>query len=106
VTQKAGWTSTPWKVPPDIQGIEDVTFHINRLGSAVGIDPSLLGFGEQLSGGLGDGGFFRVSILASIKAQMLRTAVKTGLERLFEIHVAYKYGKTFLPRAKTMETHV
>ena len=85
---------------PDIQGIEDVTFHINRLGSAVGIDPSLLGFGEQLSGGLGDGGFFRVSILASIKAQMLRTAVKTGLERLFEIHVAYKYGKTFLPGQK------
>jgi hypothetical protein len=85
---------------PDIQGIEDVTFHVKRLGSALGIDPSLLGFGEMLSGGLGDGGFFRMSILASIKAQSLRRAMKTGLERLFDIHVAYKYGKVFLPGQK------
>jgi hypothetical protein len=85
---------------PDIQGVEDVNFHVKRLGSALGIDPALLGFGEMLSGGLGDGGFFRISILAAIKAQMLRRAVKSALERIFEVHVAWKHGKVFLPGEK------
>ena len=85
---------------PNIEGLADVQFHINRLGSALGIDPSLLGFGENLSGGLGDGGFFRVSILAAIRANMLRRAVVSGLETLFDIHVAMKFNKVFLPGEK------
>lgn len=85
---------------PNIEGLADVQFHINRLGSALGIDPSLLGFGELLSGGLGDGGFFRVSILAAIRANLLRRAIASGLEQLFEIHVAYKWNKAFLPGEK------
>lgn len=80
---------------PDIAEIEDIKFHINRLGSAVGVEPALLGFGEQMSGGLGDGGFFRMSVMAAMKANMLRTAVENMIQRLFEIHVAYKYGKVF-----------
>jgi hypothetical protein len=84
----------------NIDGLEDINFHVKRLGSALGIDPSLLGFGEMLSGGLGDGGFFRISVLAAIKANMLRRAVSSGLENLFDIHVAYKYGKVFLPGEK------
>jgi hypothetical protein len=31
---------------------------------------------------------------------MLRLAVLSGLENLFDIHVAYKYGKVFLPGEK------
>lgn len=85
---------------PDIAYIEDIKFHVNRLGSAIGIDPSLLGFGEQLSGGLGDGGFFRMSVMAAMKAQAVRTAVHTMLDRLFEIHVALKYNKVFLETEK------
>lgn len=83
---------------PDIVGLEDVLFHVKRLGSAVGIDPSLLGFGDFLSGGLGDGGFFRVSIMAAIKANVLRRAIANGLQRLAEIHIAYKYNKVFAPQ--------
>ena len=85
---------------PNIEALSDIEFHINRLGSAIGVDPALLGFGEQLAGGLGDGGFFRLSILAAIKANLLRKAIQSGLERLFDIHVAYKYGKAFLPGQK------
>lgn len=81
---------------PDIAEIEDVKFHVNRLGSAVGVEPSLLGFGEQMSGGIGDGGFFRTSVMAAMKSNMIRTAVEQMIHRLFEIHVAYKYGKVFL----------
>lgn len=82
---------------PDISGLEDVNFHVKRLGGALGIDPSMLGFGDFLSGGLGDGGFMRVSIMAGMKAQALRKAIFNGVQRLCELHVAYKYGKVFLP---------
>jgi len=85
---------------PDIAYIEDIKFHINRLGSSIGIEPSLLGFGEQMSGGMGDGGFFRVSVMAAMKAQAIRTAVMVFLDRLFEIHVALKYNKVFLENEK------
>jgi len=85
---------------PNIDGLSDIDFHIKRLGSALGIDPSLLGFGELLSGGLGDGGFFRLSILAAIRAALLRRAVLSGIETLFDIHVAYKFNKVFLPGEK------
>lgn len=85
---------------PNIDGLADIDFHIKRLGSALGIDPSLLGFGEMLSGGLGDGGFFRVSVLASIKADLLRQAIKDGVDRICEIHIASKMGKVFLPGEK------
>ena len=82
---------------PDINGLEDVMFHIKRLGSAIGGDPALLGFGDLLSGGLGDGGFFRVSVMAATKANLLRQALKNGIQKLCELHVAYKFGKVFLP---------
>ena len=82
---------------PNIDGLVDVDFHVKRLGAALGIDPALLGFGEMLAGGLGDGGFFRVSVLAAVKAQLLRTAIRNGVERLCDIHLAYKFGKAFLP---------
>lgn len=85
---------------PDIAYIEDVKFHVNRLGSAIGIEPALLGFGEQLSGGLGDGGFFRMSVMAAMKAQAIRVAVHSMIDRLFEIHVALKYNKVFLENEK------
>ena len=50
---------------------------MKRLGGALGVDPSLLGFGDMLSGGLGDGGFFRVSVLASVSSAIEREEVET-----------------------------
>lgn len=82
---------------PDINGLEDINYYTKRLGSALGVDPALLGFGDMLSGGLGDGGFFRVSVLAAQKASFLQQAIKRGLQNLCEIHAAYKFGKVFMP---------
>ncbi len=81
--------------PVDVSSIEDVQFHVNRLAAAHGIDKSLLGFTEDLAGGLGEGGFFRMSIAAAIKANQIRRAMIPGIERLFNIHIALKYGKVF-----------
>ena len=85
---------------PNIEAIADIDFAIKRLGSALGVDPALLGFGEMLSGGLGDGGFFRVSIMAAIKASLLRRAIAVGIEDIFNIHCAWKHGKVFLPEER------
>lgn len=82
---------------PNIDGIADVMFHIQRLGGSVAVDPSLLGFGELLSGGLGDGGFFRVSALAASISQSLKTACMNAIEQLFNLHIALKYNKYFPP---------
>ena len=79
----------------NIASIEDMNFHVNRLASALGVDKSLLGFTDDLSGGLGDGGFFRISVIAAIKANLIRQAMSSGIERLFEIHVAQKFGKVY-----------
>jgi len=85
---------------PNIDGLGDVDFHIKRLGAALGIDPSLLGFGSEMSGSLGEGGFFRLSILAAIRSALLRRAVLSGIETLFDIHIGYKFNKVFLPGEK------
>lgn len=70
---------------------------MKRLGGALGVDPSLLGFGDMLSGGLGDGGFFRVSVLAAVKANLIRAAIREGLNQICQIHCAYRYGKVYVP---------
>lgn len=104
-TEKGGIQIDSVQGTPDINGLEDVLFHVKRLGSAIGVDPSLLGFGDMLSGGLGDGGYFRMSIMAAVKADLLRKAIKNGIQRLCEIHVAYKYGKVLLVRKTARREH-
>ena len=86
--------------PVDVSAIEDVMMHLNRLCAAHGLDKSLLGWGDSMSGGLGEGGFFRTAITAAMRANQIRQAVLPALDRLFEIHVAYKYGKVFTPAEK------
>ncbi|MFI3273250.1 portal protein [Vibrio sp.] len=79
----------------NISAIEDVNFHVNRLCSALGADKSLLGFTDDMSGGLGEGGWWTQSMIAAIKANQIRRAVKMGAERLCELHVLMKWGKVY-----------
>lgn len=92
---KGGVTIDTQTVSPDIQHIEDVMFHLKRMASSLGIDVSMLGWGDLMSGGLGDGGFFRTSIQAAIRANWLRVGVVQSVNRLIDIHMAHKYGKVF-----------
>jgi len=91
----------------DIQAIEDVMFHLKRICGALGLDPSLIGFGDMLSGGLGEGGWFRQSILAAATGEQLRRSISSGLNRLFEIHLAYKYSLVYPPQERpwTIQFH-
>ena len=80
----------------NIQHIEDVMFHLKRLAATIAIDPSLLGWSDMMAGGLGEGGWFRTAIQATIRADWLRRAAETTIDRTIDIHLAYKYGKSFV----------
>ncbi|MEC6833042.1 hypothetical protein VXS06_14840 [Photobacterium toruni] len=92
-------------VDPNIQHIEDIMFSFKRLCGAGGIEPSMVGFSDTLSGGLGDGGFLRTSIQSALKAHLLRAAVIKFVERAIDIHCAFKYQKVFTIESRPFDIH-
>lgn len=84
----------------DVNSIEDVTFHLKRICGSLGLDPSLIGFGMDMSGGLGEGSWFRTSIIAAATGEQLRRTIAAGLNRLFEIHIAFKYKLVYPAQEK------
>lgn len=87
----------------DVSAIEDVMFHVKRVAGSLGLDPALIGFGDMLAGGLGEGGWFRQSILAAATGEQLRRSISIGLNRMFEIHLAYKYKTAYPPNKRPWE---
>ena len=75
--------------------IEDVMFHAKQLAGGLGIDLSMLGFADLLSGGLGEGGFFRVSAQVAERSRMIRNAVTAAINDIIEIHLYKKSGLAF-----------
>ncbi len=75
--------------------IDDVMLHARLLAGALGVDLSMLGFADQLSGGLGEGGFFRVSAQAAERARVIRTSQEAFFDDLIDLHCLHKYGYVF-----------
>lgn len=73
--------------------IEDIMLHARLLAGTLGIDLSMLGFADQLSGGLGDGGFFRMSAQIAESSRIIRAAMADFFIDLVDKHMLYKYGK-------------
>lgn len=75
--------------------VEDVILHARLLSGALGVDLSMLGFADQLSGGLGDGGFFRVSAQAAERARVIRGALADFFHHVIDVHTMKRYGIVF-----------
>ncbi len=78
--------------------IEDVLFHAKLLAGALGIDMSMLGFSDILSGGLGEGGFFRTSVQGAQRSQVIRTGLADFFYEIIDLHCLARYGFVFAPK--------
>ncbi|SER36088.1 MULTISPECIES: hypothetical protein [Pseudomonas] len=77
--------------------IEDVMLQAKLLAGALGIDLALLGFADQLAGGLGEGGFFRTSVQAAERSEIIRTALTEFIHHVVDVHCFDRYGYVFDP---------
>lgn len=82
--------------------LDDVMFHAKQLAGILGLDLSLLGFSDQLSGGLGDGGFFRISAQSGQRARLIRKGADYFIHHVIDVHCFYKYGGIFDKRPYTI----
>jgi len=75
--------------------IEDVMLHARLLAGAIGVDLSMIGFADQMSGGLGEGGFFRTSAQAAESARVIRVALAEAFNHIIDMHTLKRYGTVF-----------
>ena len=75
--------------------VDDVIFHARQLSAAIGADLSMLGFADQLAGGLGEGGFFRVSAQAAENARKIRGGLSDFFNHIIDIHTYKRHGVVF-----------
>lgn len=75
--------------------IEDVMLHARLLAGAIGVDLSMIGFADQMAGGLGEGGFFRSSAQVAERARSIRVALAEFFNEIADIHTLKKYGVVF-----------
>lgn len=93
------------EVNPNIQHIEDIMFHLKRMIAATGLDYTMVGWADMMSGGLGEGGFLQTSIQAGRRASQLRVATEEFIERACRLHIYYKHKKA-LPEGQALPWEV
>lgn len=89
VTEIRGATSAG---RPSSLTIDDVMMHARFLAGALGMDLSMIGFADQMGGGLGEGGFFRVSAQAAERSRAIRAALTEFFDHIISVHLLMKHG--------------
>ena len=74
---------------------EPLMINIRRMCGALGIDMSMLGWADQLAGGLGDGAAFHTSAQVMQRSIMIRQALTDFLNQVADLHWGWKFGVTF-----------
>lgn len=85
--------------------VEDFMVHAKLLGGAMAIDISMIGFADLLSGGLGDGGFYRVSMQAGEKSRQLRGALSEHYNHCCDVHLFQKSKLQIAPKDRFWDIH-
>lgn len=80
--------------------IDDIMLHAKLLSGAYGVDLSMIGFADLMSGGLGEGGFFRTSAQAAERARIIRSSMAEFYNDVIDIHTMKKYGGVFDPKTR------
>ena len=75
--------------------IEDVMFSARLLSATIGVDLSMIGFSDQLTGMFGDGGMGRVNAMTTEQSRNVRIAARKFCQDIIDIHTMKKYGVVF-----------
>lgn len=81
---------------PNIQHISDIEFYMKQVAAYMGLDYTQLGFADQMSGGLGEGGFNQVSLQSARRPALLRMAIENFINDACMLHIFYAKGKPLL----------
>lgn len=85
--------------------IDDVMLHARLLAGSLGVDLAMIGFADQMSGGLGEGGFFRVSAQAAERARVIRTSLEAFFDSVINIHTLKRYKRVFSYQEKPWDVN-
>ena len=75
--------------------IEVFMINVRRLIGGLGLDISMVGWADLLSGGLGNGGFVSTSIQTMRRSMMIRQAATDYLNQLLNLDWGYRFGEMF-----------
>lgn len=75
---------------PNIRWIADIDMLENQLLGALRVSKTMLGITDELPGGIGENAASRISVNFSKNAQRIQNAMRQGIKRLCQIHLAYK----------------
>jgi hypothetical protein len=75
--------------------IEPLMIAVRRLTASLGIDMSMLGWSDMLTGGLGDGAAFHTSAQVAQRSVMMRQAMTDFCNDVMQLHFEVKYGIRF-----------
>lgn len=90
---KGGVTIDTQSTDPNIQHLEDLMLHLRRFASSFGLDLSMLGWSDLLSGGLGEGGYLQTSIQAGRRSDWIRQAAESLLMDAAELDFYCRHKK-------------
>lgn len=79
---------------------EDVMFHAKSMCGSLGVDLSMVGFSDLLSGGFGDGGHFRNSAQMAESSTNTRSSMRDFVNSIIDIHTYSKFGMVFAPNKR------
>ncbi|MFA2962580.1 hypothetical protein KWF73_04730 [Acinetobacter pittii] len=78
--------------------IEQFMINVRLLMGGIGLDPSMVGWADMLTGGIGEGGAFHTSAQIMRRSQDIRTAVTEGINQILHLDWGFAFNEQFEPK--------